>query len=149
MKKYMGNNTLKSLMDNILSVVPSKEITEDEVQEMYNASTNEEGNEDDPVDETPENPETSGVKIVLAENGSLGSNCIFEADTNSGEKISVNVSENGSATLELTEDQYNDIQCVFARNTDTTETWYAEIEFTADKVVDGVVTVTTDDLGIF
>lgn len=145
MKKYMGNNTLKSLMDNILSVVPSREITEDEVQEMYDASTNEEGNEDDPV----ETPETTGVKIVLAENGSLGSNCIFEADTNSGDKISVNVSENGSATLELTEDQYNDIQCVFARNTDTTETWYAEIEFTADKVVDGVVTVTTDDLGIF
>lgn len=137
MKKYMGINTLKSLMDNILSVVPSKEITEVEVQEMYDATN----------DETTE--EVSGVKIVLPANSYLGTNCVLEAELNSGDTVTANVAEDGSATLELTEDQYNDIASVYARNLETTQTYYAEVTFDEAAVVDGVVTLTTIDLGLF
>ena len=37
-KKYVGNNTLNKIIDVLVAALPSKEITEAEVQAMYEAA---------------------------------------------------------------------------------------------------------------
>lgn len=135
-KNYVGENTLKKVMNLMLGAFPSQELTEAEMKTMYDGI----------------NVGGDNVTIKIPANSHFNEKCNFIVSfTDDTEMIFKAMNSDGSVTAEMTKTQLANVNEMKVIDTETSQNYYVEsLPFAADRIATGTITINLEsDMGVY